>query len=498
MSAATQEAFTDPINFSADNLPEFPSDTLPIVYREFVEHLAGSLQVPRDLPGILVLSVISSAVQKKFKVEARQGWQEPLNIYAAVALGVGERKTPAFKAAQRPVFEFEREQTKRIAAKMHDAEAAIKVAKARSKGLEKRIAKEDDEDARKTLERELASIVVPETPKTPRLIVDDITPERLGDLLGEHDGRISVFSDEGGIFDIIAGRYNSGVPNFDLFLKAHDGSPYRYDRKNQPAVIINEPAITIGMAVQPDVIRNLAAKPGFRGKGLLGRFMYAMPKGLVGSREIRPAAMPFTVAAEYATAIRELLDISERRDEDGDLVPTVLRLDADADRLLEEFEIETERRLKISGDLGESVQDWGAKLGGKTVRLAGLLEIAANGPRATSVSARSMRSAIRLSRYLVPHAIAAFGEMSADDTLRNAHHVMRWIREKNLSQVTRRQIQQGNKSRFGKENGAQLDGALKCLVGMGWLLSLPQPVSRSKGRPPEAYQVHRKTQETEF
>jgi hypothetical protein len=54
---------------------------------------------------------------------------------------------------------------------------------------------------------------LPPVPAIPRLFVDDCTPERLASLMIEQGERIAVFSDEGGVFDILAGRYSNGIPN---------------------------------------------------------------------------------------------------------------------------------------------------------------------------------------------------------------------------------------------------------------------------------------------
>ena len=63
-----------------------------------------------------------------------------------------------------------------------------------------------------------------EVPPIPRLLADDITPEAAASLLAEQGGPLAIISAEGGIFDIIAGRYSSkAIPNMDLWLKAQLG-----------------------------------------------------------------------------------------------------------------------------------------------------------------------------------------------------------------------------------------------------------------------------------
>lgn len=128
----------------------------------------------------------------------------------------------------------------------------------------------------------------------PRLVADDITPEKVAVLMAQHGERIALLSAEGGVFGIMAGRYQpNSSPNLDVFLKAHSGDRLTVDRIGRSPVRLEKPALTIGLAVQPDVIRRLADTPEFRGRGLLARFLYALPDSLVGSRD-QPAAGPQT------------------------------------------------------------------------------------------------------------------------------------------------------------------------------------------------------------
>jgi replicative DNA helicase len=117
-----------------------------------------------------------------------------------------------------------------------------------------------------------------EVPTIPRILADDITPEAAASLLAEQDGRLAIIRVEGGIFDILAGRYSRSIPNPDLFLKAHSGDPVEVDRRGRPPEYIRRPAMAIGLMVQPVVFTAIAANRDFRGRGLLRRFLYAFPR----------------------------------------------------------------------------------------------------------------------------------------------------------------------------------------------------------------------------
>lgn len=66
----------------------------------------------------------------------------------------------------------------------------------------------------------------------------------------------------------------------------------RVDRKGRPPEYIPRPALTLGLCVQPEVLRDIAALPGFRGRGLLARILYSVPADLVGRRKIGEPAYP--------------------------------------------------------------------------------------------------------------------------------------------------------------------------------------------------------------
>jgi hypothetical protein len=134
---------------------------------------------------------------------------------------------------------------------------------------------------------------LPEVPVPPRVFVEDCTPEALALRLWEHGERMAVISDEGGFFDPLTGRYSNGVPNFDIYLKAHSGSPYGVDRKDKtkPPLILNRPLLVVVFCPQPDVIAKLSDKPGFLGRGLLARILYVSPKA--GSASVSSRAEGF-------------------------------------------------------------------------------------------------------------------------------------------------------------------------------------------------------------
>ena len=217
--------------------------------------------------------------------------------------------------------------------------------------------------------RELATQLARfEIPVAPRLLADDATPEAVAGLLAEQKGRLAIISTEGGIFEIIAGRYSESVPNLDVYLKAYSGDTIRVDRRSRPAEFIADPCLTVVLTVQPDVIRDLSSKRGFRGRGFLARWNYSLPNIKVGFRDTdAPTAHPGVREKwmETQTAILEL-------PYPGDIGTPLIHLSPCARREFQSFSKEVEVKLRPGGEL-DGLVDWGNKLCGNVVRIAGLL-----------------------------------------------------------------------------------------------------------------------------
>jgi hypothetical protein len=323
-------------------------------------------------------------------------------------------------------------------------------------------------------------------PAKPRLVAGDITSETAASLLAEQGGRLAVLSPEGGIFATIAGRY-SGTPNLEVFLKGHAGDLMRVDRRSREAEHVDKPALTMGLAVQPEILRDIAGMPGFRGLGLLARILFAVPENTVGRRKIGADPVPVKVAADYHNGLHALvLSLAEWTD------PAVLVLAAEANERVLDIEREVEPRLAPGGAWAHVV-DWGSKYTGAVVRIAGLLHLAEHPGNGwgRSVDAHTVERAALIGEYYAAHALAAFDDMGADAATRNARQVLAWIERTMTSAFTKRDAFRAVQSSQIK-TVADLDPALAVLEAHGYLRPLDPPApKRSGGRPPSpSYLVH--------
>ncbi|HVQ91513.1 MAG TPA: YfjI family protein [Mycobacteriales bacterium] len=489
---AAGEWEAEPVPLSARRLlPPFPVDTLPAWLGDQVAAVAEFTQTPADLAGCIGLAALSTAAGGRAVVEVRPGWREPVNLFTAVAMPPGSRKSAVFAAMTTPLLAAEAALVELARPVVVEAELAARVARAHAERTAKAAEVATNAEARMNAFADASSAALAaeeiSVPVLPRLIADDVTPEAAASLLAEQGGRLAVLSAEAGIFTTLAGRY-SGAPNLEVFLKGHAGDMLRVDRKGRPAEHVEQPALTLGLAVQPEVLVDIAQMPGFRGRGLLARILYALPPNTVGRRRVGAPPPAEDITTGYATQLRGLvLTLADWTD------PAVLPLAPDADALVLELEAAIEPRLdQEAGDLAH-LADWVSKLTGATVRIAGLLHLAAHHSTGWNrpISAAAVESAAQLGHYFLAHALAVFDHMGADPLIDDARTVLAWITRTGAARFTRRDAFNDLRgSRFRKVT--DLDPALGLLADHGHLRPVPAPLpAASGGRPPSpAYDVH--------
>ncbi|WP_405018034.1 YfjI family protein [Kitasatospora sp. NBC_00070] len=489
--AAGPEPWDLPVPFGESRaLPAFPVEVLPAWVGSMVKAVAEETQTPADLAGCLALAALATAAAGRVVIRIRGRWHEPLNIYTVVALPPGNRKSAVFDHIINPLLTVEKVLKETSALKKIEAETTHKLLKAAADRAAAKAAsaEADQRDALISeavlLARQAETVTVPaET----QLIADNVTQESLATLLAEQGGRMAVMSPEGGIFDIIAGLY-SGSANMEIFLKGHAGDLVRVNRQGRPAQHIEHPAVTMGLAIQPEVLEAIAKVKGADGRGLLARYLYSVPVSLVGSRSQEPELIPDHVADTYATRLAALTtELADWTD------PAVLTITPEADAVLMAYQKVTESRLAKGGSLALVVK-WASKRDGAVARLAGLLHIATHPTDAwrRPVEAATMAAATRLGDYFTVHALHVFDAIGAEPAREAARALLDHLHTSPpAGAFTKRDVFRAV-PRSDFRTMADLDPALALLEEHGWLRQqAPPPRSGKGGRPPSPrYQAH--------
>ncbi|MFZ5585977.1 MAG: DUF3987 domain-containing protein [Thermodesulfobacteriota bacterium] len=480
---AMLQTWPELVPFDSFEPQPLPVGVLPGWARDFVLAAAEHLQVASCLVLANVLGAVATITARVFRMEVRPGYQEPLNLYLLAPAPPAERKTGTQAICLAPLYAWERERSEAMAGQINEARSRRKSQEAVIAGLRTKLGKAKP-DERERLMREIASLemTLPEVPQAPRLLADDITAEALAALMADHDQCLGIASAEGGLFDTLAGRYSNGVPNLDLVLKAHAGEPVRVDRKNAPPIIMNSPALTLCLSPQPEVVSGLMGKPGFRGRGLLGRFAYILPQTRLGRRMVDAPPIPQATRRAFDDALRRLLDLPWTSDEHGEPAAHVLHLERRAYLAWVEFAEAIEPELAEGGSF-EGVRDWAGKLPGLAARLAGNLHAMEHLERATglAVAESTMARALDLAAALAGHALAAFGMMGADHDVEAAKRVLAWIRRDHIERFTMREAHRAVRGLLQKAE--QVRAALSILEERGHVLAEPAPKTSAPGRP---------------
>ncbi|MEZ4522926.1 MAG: YfjI family protein [Thermomicrobiales bacterium] len=493
--AATALAWEPPIPLKEFDLPVFPVDALPDWLGTYVTALAEATQTPPDLGAMVGLSALSTCAARIYAVRAQPDWIEPLNLYTVTVLPPASRKSAVFSKMTGPLETAEEELVRELAPEIAEASGRRRILAERLRHTESLAAKVEDSSKRLTLEgqakqltKELAAC---EVPATPRLLADDVSPEKVANLLAEQQGRLSILSAEGDLFEIMTGRYSKAGPNIGVFLKAHAGDTIRVDRIGRAPEYITMPALTIGLTVQQQVLRGMQHAGQLRGKGLLARFLYSLPESGLGYRRAQTHPVPDYVKERYTNQVERLAWLKPNRTPEGKPVPHELALTPRAEELLIALLETIEVELRPAGSLG-TIPDWGGKLAGAIVRIAGLMHLADSEEETfvtrPAIGVGTLANAIRVGNYLMAHARAAYAELGADPVVEEAEYLLGRIESRNWTLFTKRDLFEMARSRVPQ--AAELDRPLELLVDHGFLRRIDKDRGGPGRKPSPEFEVN--------
>lgn len=393
-----------PISETKDSLPVFPVQCFPSAVGEYISALSENTQTSVDMAAVAALGILAVAAQRYYRIEGNSGYYEPLNLYVLLVAEPGERKSSIMQNFVRFLNEYEE--------KNHI-----------------------------------------------RLYADDCSSEALTTLLAENDGLMAVISAEGSIFDIIAGRYTGQKVNLDVWLKGHCGDEIRVDRKNRDAEYIHNPRLTTLLAVQPSVLEDVMGNRVMNGRGLVARFLIAIPASRIGKRIFSSQAIPESATNSFRCVLEKIF-LPENSKE-----TQIIRLSEEARDIIERYFMENEKLLM---DRANTMKEWLAKNVGAVLRIAGILHLAADRRGDELLSGTTMKNAVEIGRYFYAHAKYAYDVMDSGNTLKMAEFVLSKLRQCGKSQLTRRDLFRACRGSYFKQV-AEIKPILDMLEEYGYI-----------------------------
>ena len=455
------------------DLPKFPVDALPEVVKDYVIAVAENSQTSPDMAAVISLGVLASCLQGKYVVEGISGYCEPLNLYTVVVAAPGERKSSVMKSMTKYLYEYEQEFNEGRKAELRRNRQERGSLERQIAGIKKKLESKPDTSMELELQQLEAELEEMEELKQVRFFADDCSSEALTSLMANNNGILSVISTEGGIFDIMAGRY-SGKPNIDVWLKGHCGDEIYIDRMGRAAERIHHPALTAILSIQPSVLNEIMENPNMNGRGLIARFLYSCPASRIGTRTFRTPPVPEESAGSYRNLVFSLMAISVPEE------PLHLHLTEEATDVIADCFAEHEKYLLGEG---QAIADWGNKYIGAVLRIAGLLHSAEMSSVEERVSAETIRRAIQIGQYFLAHSAYAYSMMGGDLNVRKAKFVLAKLKKFGRSEVKRTELFQVCRGKFFRKT-EEIDPTLELLEEHGYLLRIPQEY-KGIGRKPD-------------
>ena len=448
----------DPILFDEFKVKDIPSTLLPEPYREYSRALSHSMEIPSAMTVSGIFGMVSAAVSHRFYVSPKQGWNEPINVYFAVAIDPGNLKSPTQKKLVGPAIDWEIEQAEKIAPEIKRAASERKTREKLIDRLRTKAANLRDPDLLKLEIKKIANMEaeLEDPPVLPKVFATDTTPEQLAFNTYEQGGKFAVISDEGGIMKVLSGLYSGGNANIDIVLKGIDGGAVRIRRKERSFDL--NPFLTFCLFCQLSVIINMGRESAFDGNGLVERFMYLLPESKLGHRSHENESVSLQLQAEYDNKIKSLLNDYMIPSESNN-PRWVLELNPKAFREWRNFQNSIETELRPGGRLSP-ILGWGGKICGYALRLAGLLHVMEFGHHNLTISLETMNKALEFSTLLIDHALSAFHLMGVvDERYKKEKALYNWIRLDGKPRFKKRDCLRGLQSQF--KDVDELEGFLK-------------------------------------
>lgn len=452
------------------NLPAFPIDALPDALKDYVVDVAESTQTPIDMAGVASLALMSIAMQPRYKVVGKADWEEQLSLYCMIVAEPSDRKSAVFNQIIKVIQSFEADYNERhsidVLKSQEEHSSLEKHYKKATKDYENgKITKDEyDEAFSKYSSHKVINPI--------SLTLDDVTSESLTNEIESQDGCIALVSSEGGIFDILSGSYTN-FPNIDIFLKGYSGDFIKVSRIGRPSLYVKNPRLTILLTVQPKVLENVVNNGTFTGRGLSARFLYSVPKSLVGSRRFETKPIDFDNKKRFSDLIHEILN--EPR-----TVTKFISLSDDAYSLLKDYYESFESRLIT--DLKE-IGGWAGKLVGNILRISALITRARNvkydaflytpstdDSAEWMVQKEDMENAIRLGDYFLEHARYAFDFMDDSTIKKQALNFLEKLKVSKVNEISFRDACRTTKFMNKKDKATAV---ITLLVDNGYLREKP-------------------------
>ncbi|UNE54015.1 YfjI family protein [Bartonella machadoae] len=393
-----------PINTALLPVEPFHATQVPLVLGRYIYDIANHQQSPVDFVAVSAICALATVIGNGVRIAPKQhsnNWKIVPNLWGMIIGQPSARKTPAMQAALTPIAHLQKEwyqewkkqkkraKIKEILEELNQKEKRKQASKALKKG---------DSEAANALLSETLSKDNEKDDCLSRFIVNDVTVEKLGELLNENPRGLLMVRDElsGFLANLELKEYQT---DRGFYLQVFNGDQlYTYDRIGRGTIHIPNATLSIIGGIQPSRIIPIiqAMLSGKADDGLLQRFqMMVWPDKIKKCTWIDRDPLK-DAYKDYEEVFRSFRDKPLGSPEH----PIVMRFSPDAQEMFSEWWENHQKEIRRD-DLSEPLQAHLAKMDKTIPSLALIFELVEGGRFEITLPSLSM--ALRWENYLLSH-----------------------------------------------------------------------------------------------
>jgi hypothetical protein len=446
--------------------PEFDWDALPPAWIDWIKETAEDCGAPPDYVAGTLIATTSAVIGNSRRVSPRELWVEQPHLWLALVGAPSTNKTVALAPFKSACSAIEKD-----SAGAHD------------KAVKNYTERKEVADA---AQREWQSAVKeavknghtppplpdnarqPDKPIPPRVMISDASTEEVGALLaGNLHGLVLVRSELSGWlgqFD----RYSGAGADRAFYLEAWDGGSHVIDRVKFNGAPLRVPYASLAIvgSLQPDHLSKV-----FRGidDGLAARFLYVWPSPVAPKRPDRPN--PKNHIKTLQDAFKQLRKLGWGRDDYGDQIPLIMRLDEAALEILHKVQMEVFTANQIRG--AGIMAGWRGKNPGRLLRIALGFEflewVVRGGAEPTTISGDMTARAADFLQYCTAMMRHALRDLLITDVQRDAAKLARFIESEAPQTINEREVYKREGFHSLRNDKAHRDKVFAALEEAGWI-----------------------------
>lgn len=237
--------------FSNLELPPFPLEMLPEAIAGYAEDQAELIGVDPAVIAMAAIGAAAACIDDRLEIQPKRydtGWREQPRLWVGIIGDPSAKKSPGISKAMGPLFKIDqqwREETARAYAEW------LKACEDTPKGEEE-----------------------PPAPIGKRLILNDATVEKMGDIMAKSEPRgILSYQDElsGWLASMDAYKNGAGGKDKAAWLEAYNGGPKAIDRVSRGSTFVENWSACVLGGIQPSVVQAYANATNH--DGMLQRFV---------------------------------------------------------------------------------------------------------------------------------------------------------------------------------------------------------------------------------